>query len=187
VYRFHQRQLQHLQSRHSGDRWVLKTGAHLWGLEHLLATYPDERIVFTHRDPVESMTSYASLTSLVRSMGSDHVDRAEVARDWTARLRRAVDHGLQVRESGDYPEAIFLDVHFGDFVKDQFAVVEQIYQAFGLPIPAEAASRMRAFIDNNPKGKHGAHDYRPEDFGVDPTRVRQEFASYIDRFGLKAP
>lgn len=187
VYRFHQRQLQHLQSRHSGDRWVLKTGAHLWGLEHLLATYPDARIVFTHRDPVESMTSYASLTSLVRSMGSDHVDRAEVARDWTARLRRAVDHGLQVRESGDYPEAIFVDVHFGDFVKDQFAVVEQIYQAFGLPIPAEAASRMRAFIDNNPKGKHGAHDYRPEDFGVDPTRVRQEFASYIDRFGLKAP
>ena len=35
----------------------------------LLATYPDARIVFTHRDPVKSMTSYASLTTLVRSHG----------------------------------------------------------------------------------------------------------------------
>jgi hypothetical protein len=67
---------------------VLKTGAHLWGLEHLLATYPDARIVFTHRDPVKSMTSYASLTSLVRTMGSDRVDPHEIAADWTARLKR---------------------------------------------------------------------------------------------------
>jgi hypothetical protein len=68
VYDFRRRQLQHLGSRHMLDRWVLKTGAHMWGLEHLLRTYPDARIVFTHRDPVKSMTSYASLTALVRSM-----------------------------------------------------------------------------------------------------------------------
>ena len=49
-----------------GDRWMLKTGAHMWGLAQLLETYPDARIVFTHRDPVKSMTSYASLTALVR-------------------------------------------------------------------------------------------------------------------------
>ena len=79
VYRFHERQLQHLQWRNPQDRWVLKTGAHMWGLEHLLRTYPDARIVFTHRDPVKSVTSYASLTTLVREMGSDDVDRFEVA------------------------------------------------------------------------------------------------------------
>ena len=43
----------------------------MWGLEYLLKVYPDARIVFTHRDPVKSMTSYASLTTLVRSMSSD--------------------------------------------------------------------------------------------------------------------
>ena len=186
VYRFHKKQLQHLQSHHQGERWVLKTGAHLWGLEHLLATYPDARIVFTHRDPVDSMTSYASLTSLVRSMGSDQVDRVEVAQDWTARLRKAVEHGLQVRESGHYPEAVFYDVQFGDFIKDQFSVVEKIYQAFDLSMSARAAENMRAFIDDNPKGKHGDHRYTPEEFGVDPTRVREEFAPYIKRFALTA-
>ncbi len=185
VYDFHRQQLQHLQSRHRRDRWVLKTGAHLWGLEHLLATYPDARIVFTHRDPVESMTSYASLTSLVRTMGSDDVDRREIARDWTARLCRVVEHALEVREARDYPDAIFYDVQFADFVADQFDVVEKIYQAFGLPMSEEGEARMRGFVADNPKGKHGSHDYSPEEYGVDPETVRREFGSYIDRFGLQ--
>ncbi|MGE4652210.1 MAG: sulfotransferase, partial [Myxococcota bacterium] len=124
VYDFHEHQLQHLQSHHQRDRWVLKTGAHMWGLEHLLAKYPDARIVFTHRDPVDSMTSYASLTSLVRTMGSDNVDRVEIARDWTYRLRNAVDHGFRVRENGNYPDALFYDMQFSDFVRDQFSVVK---------------------------------------------------------------
>jgi hypothetical protein len=185
VYDFHEHQLQHLQSRHNGDRWVLKTGAHMWGLEHLLAKYPDARIVFTHRDPVDSMTSYASLTSLVRTMGSDDVDRVEIARDWTARLCRAVDHGFRVRETGSYPDALFYDMQFSDFVGDQFSVVKNIYTTFDLPMSNEGANKMRSFIDNNPKGKHGAHIYAPKDFGVEPQRVRTAFRSYIERFGLQ--
>ena len=39
VYDFHTKQLQHLQSGHMLDRWVLKTGAHLFGLERMLEAY----------------------------------------------------------------------------------------------------------------------------------------------------
>jgi hypothetical protein len=185
VYDFHRRQLQHLQSRHQRERWVLKTGAHMWGLEHLLTTYPDARIVFTHRDPVDSVTSYASLTSLVRTMGSDEVDRIEIARDWTARLRRVVDHALEVRRGGDYPDARFHDLHFSDFVKDQLGAVRRIYEAFGLPMSEAAEAGMRAFIEDNPKGKHGVHLYTPEEFGVDPAEVRRAFRPYLERFDLQ--
>jgi hypothetical protein len=184
VYVFHRRQLQHLQWRNKRDRWVLKTGAHMWGLEHLLATYPDARIVFTHRDPVKSMTSYASLTSLVRSMGSDEVDPHEIAADWTARLRRVLEHAIEVRRANAYPDAVFYDMYFSDFVADQFAVVEKIYDAFELPMSAIGAERMRAFIGDHPKGKDGIHRYAPEEFGVVPETIRREFRTYIDRFGL---
>ena len=184
VYEFHQKQLQHLQLRHMKDRWVLKTGAHMWGLDHLLATYPDARIVFTHRDPVQSMTSYASLTSLVRSMGSDEVDRLEIAADWTARLVRVLEHTINVRSAKKYPDAVFYDVRFSDFVKNQFNVVENIYDAFGLEMSPIAAQEMRAFIDDNPQGKHGVHAYSPEEYGVDPESVRHAFRNYIERFDL---
>jgi hypothetical protein len=186
VYRFHHRQLQHLQWRAPQlDRWVLKTGAHMWGLEHLLATYPDARIVFTHRDPVKSVTSYASLTSLVRSSGSDDVDRFEVARDWTPRLRHALEHAMAVRAAKEYPDAIFYDMKFPDFVADQFAVISDIYSAFGLPMTEAGAEAMKAFIADNPKGKHGVHAYTPEEYGIDPDEVRRDMAAYVERFDLK--
>lgn len=185
VYDFHERQLQHLGSRYMLDRWVLKTGAHMWGLEHLLRTYPDARIVFTHRDPVKSMTSYASLTALVRSMGSDEVDNIEIAADWTARIKRVLEHAIRVRAEQEAPNAIFYDMYFTDFVGNQFREVERIYSAFDLPMTDDGARRMRAFIADNPKGKHGIHRYAPHEFGVVPEEIRETFRPYIDRFGLE--
>ena len=185
VYEFHRRQLQHLGWRKPGDRWVLKTGGHLWGLEHLLATYPDARVVFTHRDPVKSMTSYASLTTLVRSSGSDHVDPFEIAQDWTARLRNKVEHALQVRATGDYPDAVFYDMYFSDFVADQFGEIAKIYDAFTLPMSVAGEAAMRQYIADHPKGKDGIHRYEPAEYGVDPVVVRRDFATYINHFGLQ--
>ncbi|MFK7896276.1 MAG: sulfotransferase [Myxococcota bacterium] len=185
VYEFHEQQLQHLGWKVKRDRWVLKTGAHMWGLPHLLEKYPDARIVFTHRDPVKSMTSYASLTALVRSMGSDEVDAVEIAEDWTARIRRVLENSIALRAKEAYPEAQFYDMHFQDFVGDQFKEVEKIYDAFDLPLEGAAVDRMKAFIADNPKDKHGIHRYSPSEFGVDPDRIRESFGAYMDRFGLE--
>src|SRR4029079_5578041 len=53
AYRWHRRFLQHLQSEHAGDRWVLKSPVHMWHLPLLLAEYPDAMVVQTHRDPLK--------------------------------------------------------------------------------------------------------------------------------------
>jgi len=185
VYEFHRRQLQHLWWHKPGERWMLKTGAHMWGLAHLLETYPDARIVFTHRDPVKSMTSYASLTALVRSLGSDDVDPFEIAADWSARLKMVLERSMAVRNAREYPDAVFYDMYFPDFVADQFTEIEKIYDALDIPMSDEGAATMRAFIAEHPKGKDGIHRYAPEDFGVDPATVRREFAPYIEHFGLE--
>ena len=185
VYDFHIRQLQHLQFRNPGTRWVLKTGAHMWGLEHLLETYPDARIVFTHRHPLKTMTSYASLTALVRSMGSDEVDKLEIADDWTRRIERVLEHATRVRGAKRYPDALFYDMLFDDFVAGQFAEIEKIYAAFGLPMTESGAAKMQDFIADNPKGKHGIHRYSPEEYGVVPEKIHEAFRSYIERFDLK--
>jgi len=185
VYDFHRRQLQHLWWHKPGDRWMLKTGAHMWGLAELLETYPDARIVFTHRDPVKSLTSYASLTALVRSRGSDEVDPFEIGTDWSARLKVMLERTMAVRAAREYPDAVFYDMYFSNFVADQFVEIEKIYDALDLPMSAEGAAAMRAYIADHPKGKDGIHRYRPEEYGIDPTVVRDEFAPYIERFGLE--
>lgn len=185
-YDFHRRQLQQLQWRCPGERWVLKSGGHMWGLEHLLATYPDARVVQAHRDPLKVAASFASLATLVRSMASDAVDAAEVAADWTPRLAAALHHAIDVRDAGGHPDARFHDLHFAGFVKDPFAAVERIYAEFELPLSGEAADRMRGFIADNPAGKHGVHGYRASEYGLDPEEERRRFARYVERFEIEA-
>lgn len=185
VYEFHRRQLQHLQWRCARERWVLKSGVHMWGLEHLLAAYPDACIVQTHRDPVKVATSFASLATLVRSMASDAVDAAEVAEDWTPRLARALEHAIDVRDAGGFPAGRFCDVHFPDLLADPMGVVEKIYGRFGLPLSAEAADRMRTFVAAHPQGVHGVHRYRPEEYGLDVQRERERFRRYTERFDIE--
>lgn len=156
----------------------------MWGLEHLLRQYPDARIVFTHRDPVKSMTSYASLTALVRSMGSDEIDREEIAADWIDRLQRVLNHAMDVRDTQITSEAKIYEMYFSDFVDDQFSEVEKIYEALDIEMSGSAADAMRHFIADNPKGKHGEHSYQAADYGINPAAVRDTFSRYIERFGL---
>ena len=185
VYEFHNRQLQHLQLRCKGKRWVLKTGGHQWALDRLLAQYPDARIVFTHRDPVKSMTSIASLTTQVRQMSSDSVNPVEVASDLIPRLAMAANRALNVRNESISPRAKIYDMFFHDFVGDQFREVERIYDALGMEMTGNGADRMRSFIKNNPKGVHGVHNYKPSDYGIQPDAVRELFSQYISHFDLK--
>jgi hypothetical protein len=35
------------------------------------------------------------------------------------------------------------------------------------------------------KERHGRHEYRAEHFGFDPDRLRERFATYMTRFGVK--
>lgn len=185
VYEFHKRQLQHLQWRCARERWVLKSGAHLWALDRLLRTYPDACIVATHRDPVKVATSFASLATLVRSMASDRVDAREVAADWTPRLAKVLNRALDVRDSGAFPKDRFFDMHFPELLADPMGVVERIYGHFGVELSGAAADAMRGFIVDNPRGKHGHHRYEPEEYGLDRSVERERFRRYTERFGIE--
>ncbi len=69
--------LQHLQSGVPGQ-WLLKSPAHLWQLDALLAEYPDALIVQTHRDPLNVISSIAALTTTCDECASDESEHRRV-------------------------------------------------------------------------------------------------------------
>lgn len=186
VLAFHKRQLQHLQWRAPGSHWVLKTGQHNLALDALLETYPDAGIIMTHRDPLKLATSFASLSTLLRSMGSDHVDGRAVAADWCPRLSFMFDQAMAVRDSGRHRPERFYDMHFCDLVGNWRGVVEGIYDRFGLELRGDAVDAMGRFMDANKHGKHGKHAYTPEQYGIDVPTERARFRRYTDRYGIEA-
>jgi hypothetical protein len=184
VYASHRRQLQYLQWRCPGERWVLKSPGHLWALDALLHEYPDARIIQTHRDPLQVVASLTSLVTLLRTLSSDRVDPLEIAIDWTRRLAQGLQRTMRVREGGLPAEARVVDLPFADLMADPFGAIRGVYERFGLDLEAPAEARMRRFLAANPQDKHGAHRYRFEDTGLALEVERRRFAAYADRFAV---
>ena len=184
AYAWHRQFLQHLQARWPTRRWVLKAPAHLFGLDALLATYPDAGIVLTHRAPLEVVASLASLTAVLRGTFSDAVSRSAVGAEMTRRWSQALFRALEARDSGRIPAGRVVDVLYPDLVRDPIGVVRMIYRSFELDLTPETESRMRDFLARNPKDRTGRHRYSLAEFGLDPAEETARYAAYARRFGL---
>src|SRR5256885_7273962 len=64
-----------------------------------------------------------------------------------------------------------------DFMTDPFAVVRSVYRAFGRDLSAGAEERMKAYLANRPKDKHGTHEYSFDDLRSEERRVGKECRS----------
>jgi len=183
-YEWHRRFLQHLQWRGRGERWVLKAPAHLFGLPALFAAYPDAGMIFTHRDPTEVAASLASLTTHLRDTFSETVDPKAVGAEMTERWARGIYRALEDRDAGHARPEQFYDVRYTDLVRDPIGTVRRLYAHYELPFTAAAEDRMRRFLAENPKDKHGQHAYTLEDLGLDADDLACRFKAYREHFGI---
>ena len=181
-YEWHRRFLQHLQRRFGAERWVLKAPAHLNSLPGLLSVYPDARVVMTHRDPVEVLASEASLHATLRRIFTTSVDPIAVGREMSECMEYDVRRGLEARDAGLAHPTQFFDVVYSDVLHDAMGVVRRMYEHFELPLTPAVEARMRRFLAENPKEKHGPHRYTLAQFGLDPDAERRRYRAYRERF-----
>ncbi len=183
-YRYLHRLLRFLQWQKHGrgetaTRWVLKAPYHLGSLDALFDTFPDARIAMTHRDPVQTVPSLASLVRTLRVLGSDSVDPLEIGAHWSRRWSAALERAIAARAAR---EERFLDVYYDDLVRDPMAQVRRIYEHAGLPLTAEAEASMRRWAVENERDRRPIHAYTLEEFGYTREGLRRDFAAYWDRF-----
>jgi hypothetical protein len=184
TYRFHRRFLQLLQSHHRTDRWIVKSGAHLWALPSLLTEYPNARFVQTHRDPVRVIASLASLFAALHTSFSDDVSVPAVANDWAGPILEALDNSVTAREDGSIPSDRVVDVPYDAFMADPIAQLGRIYDFFGAELTSDVESRMRGFLADNAVDKHGRHSYTFADTGLDDGALRERAKRYTDYFDV---
>jgi Sulfotransferase family len=85
-----------------------------------------------------------------------------------------------------HPDALF-DVYYDRLVADPIGTIRDIYDHYDLAWSEEFAERLNYYVQQNPRGKHGAHRYAPEDFGQTGEAISERFAAYIERFELTSP
>jgi hypothetical protein len=187
TYRWHRIFLQHLQSRHPAQQWLLKSPAHLWHLDELAGEYPDALVVQTHRDPLKVIASTSALATHLRRMASAEPDIVEIAADYADDIFVGLDRGIDARTRGVIPPERIIDVQFSAFVADPIATVRSIYLALGRELDDITEQRMRRFLDKNPgDGGGGGTRYRFADTGLDAGALRERAAVYQDYFGVES-
>ncbi len=182
AYRYHRMFLQHLQSGVPGGscQWLLKSPAHLWRLDDLVAEYPDALIVQTHRDPLNVISSISALAQLLRRLASDESDITECATQYCDEIVYGLERGLRTRES--LPQKV-VDVQFAEFMRDPFATIRALYAELGRELEPVAEERMRAFLAAHP-GDGGGSRYSWADTGLDADKVREQVREYQQRYGV---
>ena len=180
TYEYLKRMLQFLQwqKRQRGvvaERWVLKAPHHLLRMGLLLKLFPDAHVIQTHRDPVDTIPSIASMIHTLWAIYGAAPDAKAAGREWNDLMVRAFHHTMQVRAQNPEP---FLDVRFIDTVKKPFEVVQAIYAHLGMTLTPAAEAAMRDWMEKNSRDSRAAHDYTPEDFGLSAEQIKRDFADY---------
>ena len=181
-YRYLRKLLQVLQWLRGGERWVLKSPQHLEQFGPLSTVFPDATYVVTHRDPVAVTVSLCTMIAYSNRLSAADPDPRIVGRYWSARIEDMLR--ACVRDRDVLPAAQSIDVRFDEFMADDVAMVERIYELADQPFSASVRSAMDAFMAEHPRGRHGSVLYDATQLGIDVDERRGALAFYSERFGV---
>ena len=183
-YAYMKKVLQVLTHLRGPNRWVLKSPQHLEQIPALLATFPDATFAVTHRDPVSVIQSAITMLAYGDRMRRDKIEPEALAAYWIDRVDRLLRACVRDREL--LPADRTVDVIFHEFMADDVAMVDRIYDHAGFEMTSGARAQLDAYMAANPRGKHGNLVYDLEgDFGVSASEVRVRFDYYFDRFPIR--
>ena len=177
-YREYALLLRALQTSAPDRHLALKAPAHVDALDALIAAVPDAMIVQTHRDPVQTCASWCSLNFQTQRVGVERLDPRRSAARNVRLLEQLTAKNLAARQPiGNR----ILDIRYDDLVADPVGTVRHIYRHFGLPFGHDAERAIEHYRMENPKGRHGGHRYRLDDFGLEVNEIDRRFEAYRER------
>ena len=142
--------LQTLQWATPTERWVVKAPSHLSALPLVFATYPDARVVMTHRDPLRVVGSLADTMSTLHWMHSNRVAHETLIEFLCMGVELQMNAVTAERDSGTLPVDQIADVLYQDLVADPIGTVTRLYGVWDLELSDEALARLRQYVD----GRH---------------------------------
>ncbi len=182
AYRYYADLLRLLQWQRPGERWLLKSPAHLWALDVLVEMFPDACILWTHRDPREMLGSYCSMMAMLMAIRASF-DPKELGPTVLEYLARSLERALAARDRLD-PRR-FLDVDYRAFVADPLGTARGVYGHFGLERTPDVEAALAAWAREHTQGKHGAHRYSLDEYGLSGEAVRERLGFYLERFDVR--
>ena len=183
AYAYYKRMLKLLQWRNPRRHWLLKAPSHLGNLPVLFRTFPDARVVMTHRDPIVAQASVTNLLGTLYWMRSSQPFDASAFENLmtpeagAARLDGVVDLLL----AGAVPTERIHSFLYAQLVEQPLVALEALYREMGLALEPAALAAMQDYLRAKPQGKFGRHRYSIGE-QEENARKRRLFQRYQDYF-----
>lgn len=175
AFEHRKRVLQILQTTNPG-RWILKMPSDSLFIRQLFKTFPDAKVIWTHRDPYAVAGSSFAMRGNSRPMFEVDEGREYMRRHFPLQLGLHASRPLEV--SHERPNDI-LHVYYDDLVADPLAQVKRIYSWLGEGLSPVAEAGMHGWLANNPQNKRGKHSYSLEEWGLSVKELQPYFADYL--------
>jgi Sulfotransferase family len=166
-------------------QWVLKSPQHCEQLGPLMQVFPDATVAFTHRDPVAVIQSAVTMLAYGDRIRRKEIDPDGLVDYWIDRIERLLRACVRDRELVGANRSV--DIAFHQLNGNEMAILETLYKYNGTALLPETRAAFQSYLDDNPRGKHGALRYDlKRDFGREAAEIRSRFGFYFDRFGVRA-
>jgi hypothetical protein len=176
--------LQLLQWKTPAHHWNLKNPPDLFAVEEVYAVFPDARLIWSHRDPADALSSVCSLTGTIRVSSGETIDKPALGAMQLGFQSEGVRRAMNARKKiGDEH---FVDVTQSELGRDMIGTIERVCQQLQLPFTDDYRAHLVARLANRPRGEHGAHLYTLEEFGLKSTEIHHAFSAYMNRFAIPA-
>jgi hypothetical protein len=119
--------LQILQST-NGGRWVLKMPSDSLFIRQLFKTFPDAKVIWTHRDPYAAFASSISMRGKSRTIFNKDSGLEYMRKNFPLQLAMHLSRPLEV--SRERPDD-FYHLYYDDLVADPLAQIKSIYRWLG--------------------------------------------------------
>ena len=171
--------------RPAKSHWTLKAPIYASLLPQVFETYPDLKIVLTHRNPMTTLPSVCRLLeSWCIAFDEDgSFDKFSFAPFVKPFIDLCIDVPFAFRKEHPEKEEQIFDCRYETLFSDPISVVKEIYAKFDLRYTKEFEKRMRVYLENNKQGKHGRHRYSLEEYGLDKKVLYKEYRQYMEHYG----
>ncbi len=183
AYAYEKRVLQLLQSQAPGTG-SLTMPSHAVHIDTLLATFPDVRMIWAHRDPYKATASLCSMGIPSKEMVTgSNVDRGWVGRNSMRQMQAHVDRATRARRRVGHHR--FYDLHYANLMRDPIGEMHQLYAWAGEKLAGDVEVRMRKWLIANPQDRFGSRSYSLDEYGLTREQLEPVFADYLATFAVE--
>ncbi|MGO9324905.1 MAG: sulfotransferase family protein [Terracidiphilus sp.] len=181
IMSFYQRCIKRHLFSTGGRHYMAKNPLFSARIESILETFPDARILYLVRNPLEMLPSTISLFSYVGHLFNNPPQKYPKCDETLAWTKYWYDHPLEVigRTS---PQQCMI-VRYDDLMQSPEAVFRSIYSRFGYPRSEALETILRDAVETA-RSHSSSHEYSYEAMGFTREQIVREFAHIFARFGF---